>query len=227
MRAVQRHFQDLAESRPDPFIRYTYKTLLASSRTAISTFANIPEDELLLVSNATTAVNTVLRGLTFSAGDHILYFDFIYGACGNTVLYVCETTPAEPVRVEVELPIDDEGLLAKFRDAVEGVKRVGGRVKVAVFDTVASQPGLRLPFEKLVKAARKLGVLSLVDGAHGVGNVELDVGGLDADFLTSNCHKYVPFPFPSSLFYCFPTTSQPHASYTSRRTSTDTTGVSL
>jgi selenocysteine lyase/cysteine desulfurase len=31
-----------------------------------------------------------------------------------------------------------------------------------------------------------------VDGAHGVGHLEMDLGKLDPDFIVSNCHKYVP-----------------------------------
>lgn len=60
---------------------------------------------------------------------------------------------------------------------------------MAVFDTVVSAPGVRLPFERLVGVCRERGVLSLVDGAHGAGCVGMDLGGLDADFWVSNCHK--------------------------------------
>jgi selenocysteine lyase/cysteine desulfurase len=69
------------------------------------------------------------------------------------------------------------------------VDAAGGKVKVAVFDTVVSMPGVRMPFERLVKACKKKGVLSLVDGAHGIGHVELNLKELDADFFVSNCHK--------------------------------------
>ena len=106
-----------------------------------------------------------------------------------TVQYITETTPAESARVEYTYPVEDDWLVEAFKQKVRDVQRAGGRVKVAIFDTVVSMPGVRVPFEQLTAACKELGVLSLVDAAHGVGHVELDVGKFDPDFLTSNCHK--------------------------------------
>ena len=89
--------------------------------------------------------------------------------------------------------MEDDWLVSEFKKKVAEVKKAGKRVKVAVFDTVVSMPGLRMPFERLVEECREEGVLSLVDGAHGIGHVELDLGRLDADFFVSNCHKCVVF----------------------------------
>ena len=150
---------------------------------------NAPTAEVVFVPNATTGINTVLRNIPFQAGDHILYFATIYGACEKTVNYVTETTPASTVKIPYTYPVEDDWLVSEFQRKVKEVEDAGGKVKVAVFDTVVSMPGVRVPFERLVKACRELGVLSCVDGAHGVGHVELDLGALDADFFVSNCHK--------------------------------------
>lgn len=139
--------------------------------------------------NATTGVNTVLRNLVYAPGDVIVYFATIYGACENTVKYLCETTEARAARVEYTYPIEDDELVRRFRDVVRREQEAGRRVKVAIFDTVVSMPGLRVPFEALVEACRELGVLSLIDGAHGVGQLDLNLSELDADFFVSNCHK--------------------------------------
>ncbi|KAL1648953.1 hypothetical protein SLS61_006685 [Didymella pomorum] len=201
IRTVLRSFQDLAEARPDTFIRYQYPTHLNASRSAIASLINAPPKTVVFVPNATTGVNTVLRNLPFEEGDHIVYFATIYKGCNLTVEYITETTPAKSVKVEYTYPVEDEWLVDAFKAKVREVQSAGGKVKVAIFDTVVSMPGVRVPFERLTEACRELGVLSLVDAAHGVGHLGLDVTKLDPDFLTSNCHKWLHVPRGCAILY--------------------------
>lgn len=190
VRDALRHYQDIMEVNPDAFLRYELPRLLDISRRAIASFVHVPLNELVLIPNATTGVNTVLRNLKYQQGDRILYFSTLYGACEKTVEHLVETCPGiDSVRVELRYPASDDALIEQFRTAVEGEKE--GRVKIAIFDTVTSLPGVRMPFERLVEECRNYGVLSLVDGAHGIGHLPLNLGSLDADFFVSNCHKYV------------------------------------
>jgi selenocysteine lyase/cysteine desulfurase len=145
---------------------------------------------VVFVGNATTGVNTVLRNLDFDEGDVIVYFGTIYGACENTVLHICETTKAECLRIEVVLPTEDEDVISLLRANVLQLQASGRRARVAIFDTVVSFPGIRLPWEGLVRVCKDLGVLSLIDGAHGVGHIDLThLSQVAPDFFTSNCHK--------------------------------------
>ncbi|OJD32002.1 aminotransferase family protein [Diplodia corticola] len=203
-----RRWQSLAEARPDQFIRYDYPVELRKSRALMADYLHAPVETLVFVPNATTGVNTVLRNLVFADGDVIVYFATIYGACENTVKYVCETTPARAAKVEYTFPVEDDDLVQRFRDVVDAETKAGRRVKVAIFDTVVSMPGVRMPFERLTEACRELGVLSLVDGAHGVGQVDLNLTELNPDFFVSNCHKWLLTPRACAIFHV-PLRNQP------------------
>jgi selenocysteine lyase/cysteine desulfurase len=154
-------------------------------------YLNVPTPELVFVQNATTGVNTVLRSLIFAPDEYILYAAPIYGACEKTVAYITETTPAQAAKIEFTFPVEDDWLVSAFAARIADIERAGGKVKVALFDTVVSMPGVRLPFERITEVCRAKGVLSLIDGAHGIGHVALDLKALDADFFVTNCHKYV------------------------------------
>ncbi|KAK6002236.1 hypothetical protein QM012_001874 [Aureobasidium pullulans] len=202
VRDALRQSQDDCEARPDSWIRYTYPKALDVSREAVAKLVNAPVDTCVFVPNATTGVNTVLRSLVYAEGDVILYFATIYGACEKTVTYITETTPAESVKIDDHVyPVSDDALCDAFEKAVARVKASGKQPKVAIFDSIVSLPGVRVPFERLVSACRSHGILSLVDGAHGVGQIPLDLEQLDPDFFVSNCHKWLFTPRGCALLY--------------------------
>ncbi|KAL8665730.1 MAG: hypothetical protein Q9202_002040 [Teloschistes flavicans] len=201
VRDTLRSYQDLAESRPDDFFRYNLGGYVDSARSAVAQLLDVDAGECVFMSNATTGVNTVLRSLVFEKGDIIVYFSTIYGACEKTVQYMRETTPVEGSKVEVTYPIDDQDLVAKFEKTIGQLKKDGKRPRVAIFDTVSSLPGVRVPWEKLVEVCKLEGTLSLVDGAHGIGHLDLKLGKVQPDFFVSNCHKWLYVPRGCALFY--------------------------
>ncbi|KAL5391552.1 hypothetical protein PMIN02_006557 [Paraphaeosphaeria minitans] len=208
IRDVFRTFQDAHEARPDDFIRYQYPKHNDEARQALSKYLDVPTRELVFVPNATTGINTVLRSLIFAPNEYILYGASIYDACEKAVAYVTETTPARAARIEYAFPVEDEWLVSAFAAKMDEIERGGGKVRVAVFDTVVSIPGVRLPFERIVQVCRDRGVLSLVDGAHGIGHVPLNLRALDADFFVSNCHKWLHVPRGCAIFHV-PLRNQP------------------
>jgi hypothetical protein len=186
VRTAMRSFQDQAEAEPDKFIRYTFPPALLASRAAIAQILHCPVDSIVLLPNVTTATNTVLRNLRYEKGDKVVYFSGVYGALEKTIEYVVESTAAEAVKIDFTFPKSDKEIIRMFKETLE---RHRGSVKVAVFDTIVSMPGMRMPFERLVEICREERVLSMIDGAHGIGHIPLDLGKLDPDFFVSNCHK--------------------------------------
>ena len=190
VRDKQRRIQDQTEGRSDPFIRFTIPKLLRESRVAIAPLLGASVEEVVFMPNATTGINTVLRNLKYEDGDIILYLSTAYGACEKTIMHVCETTAAYAVKVDVNFPIEDDALISMVRETVKRLTAQGRRVRIAMFDTVATFPGVTLPWEGLTVMCRELEVLSLIDGAHGIGHIDLTkLGEVGPDFFTSNCYK--------------------------------------
>ena len=86
----QRRWQQLLEKDPVKFYEDIAPNALIQSRKAISKLVNCQYDDLALIENATTGVNTVLRSLKFNEGDEIIVPNHAYQACRNTFDYVEE-----------------------------------------------------------------------------------------------------------------------------------------
>lgn len=193
-------WQALSEARPDPWVRYDYPRHLDSSIDTIASFMGVPAADVVLVKNASTGVNTVFRSLRFVEGDVILHLSTVYGANAKTFEYLRETTPVDSVSLDMQYPVSDDETVQMFCESVEDIKLHGRTPRVAIFDTITSMPGVRVPWERLVERCSAMGVLSFVDAAHGVGHLELDLQKYQPDFLVSNLHKYVDQFLGSSGF---------------------------
>ena len=196
IREEQRKWQDLMENEPVRFFEDLMPGILQTTREKLASFLSCDADDLALVENATSGVNTVLRSLQFAPGDEILVPDHAYQACRNTIDFVAQRWRAKVVTVNIPFPINDP------QQAVAAI--MGGvtdQTRLAMIDTVTSPTGLLMPFEQLVSMLEGRGVEVMLDAAHGIGMVPLNLNELGASYTTSNCHKWLCAPKGSAFLH--------------------------
>jgi len=196
IREEQRKWQDLLEDEPVRFYENLAMGFMENTRMSLAKMLQCNAEDLALVENATTGVNTVLRSLVFNEGDEILVPDHAYQACRNAIDFVAKRWGAKVVTVNIPFPIEGPHIAL---DAV--MAGVSERTVLAMIDTVTSPTGLLMPFEQLVQQLEAKGVAVLLDAAHGIGMVPLSLDELGASYTTSNCHKWLCAPKGSAFLH--------------------------
>ena len=185
--AYQR-FQHELERQPVEFLALERRLpeALDAARHALASYLGADPANLSFATNATTAVNTVVRSLQLSAGDEVLMGDEEYGGMELMWEHVAGRSGARIVRA----PFDE---LAP-----------GPRTRVVFCSHIEWSTGRVNDLAPLCARAREAGALTIVDGAHAPGQVELDLESLGADVYAGNCHKWMMCPKGSGFLYARP-----------------------
>ena len=190
----QHELRTRMESEPVRFFVRQAPAMLDESRRALAELIGAAVEDLVFVTNATAAVNSVLRSLKFAPGDELLVTDHDYNACRNVVRHVAERDGARVVVARVPLPIESGG------QVVEAVLAgVTPKTRIAVLDHITSPTAVVFPVEELIRRLDERGVDTLVDGAHAAGMIPLRRIG--AAYYAGNCHKWLCAPKGCGFLY--------------------------
>lgn len=210
--AAQRRYQQLYLEQPDKYYFDYLKPYIQRSRSLIRDLINAEHvDEVSIVDNATTAAAIVLQQVQwaffegrFQKGDAVVMLHYAYGSVKKSIHAYVARAGAHVIEVPLPFPVTSkEEITAEFRKALELAKQGGRKVRLAVIDHITSMPSVVVPVKELTRICREEGVEQVfVDAAHAIGNVEIDVKDIGADFYTSNLHKWFFCPPSIAFLYC-------------------------
>ncbi|MBJ2121128.1 SufS family cysteine desulfurase [Arthrobacter sp. MSA 4-2] len=167
-----------------------------AARAAVAGFINARPDELVWTSNATEAINLVAYAMSNAAagrggaqaerfrvgpGDTIVVTEMEHHANLIPWQELAARTGAE-LRF---LPVDDEGALRL--EGATGV--ITPATKILAFTHASNVLGTINPVAELVRLAKEVGALTLLDACQSVPHLPVDVKALDVDFLVLSGHK--------------------------------------
>jgi isopenicillin-N epimerase len=185
-----------SEGEPVEFHARRAPELLRDARSALGELVGADADDLVYVTNATVAVNIVARSLHLGPADEVLGTDHEYGACDRIWRFLEKRGGARYRQARIPVPVTthEEMLDALFA-------QVTAATRVLFISHITSPTALTFPVAEACRRARALGLITIIDGAHAPGQIDLDLRAVDADFYTGNLHKWLCAPKGAAFLY--------------------------
>lgn len=165
-------------------------------RRPVAEFIGCELDELALVRNATEGLNYVANGLDLAPGDELLTTDEEHPSGLNPWLLKAKRYGIVVKQVSLPKPPASVGQIIDLFDQARTE-----RTRVLLASHVTTATGCVLPVRELSTWAREHSILSLIDGAHGVGMLPVNVKEIGCDFYVSSPHKWLLAPKGCGLLY--------------------------
>jgi cysteine desulfurase / selenocysteine lyase len=170
------------------------------ARATVAAFINANDDEIVFVRNATEAINVVAAGFSSASakarfgnvgelesqfvlepGDEILLTEMEHHA--NLVPW--QEVAMKTGAVLRFIPLTDDGRL----DLSDLESLVSQKTKVVSFTWVSNILGTINPVAEIIKAAKRVAAITLVDACQSIPHMPSNLKELDADFVAFSGHK--------------------------------------
>ena len=189
-------WQRKLEKQPVEFLTNDLWEALKHSRVTLSKFVGCDEDEVLFFSNPTSAIANVINSLNLNDGDEVLMTDHEYGALVRQWNLWGEKNNVRIKQQKVPVPVTSKDMF--IDNFWRGVSK---KTKVIFISQITSPTAIIFPVKEIVDLAKNKGILTIIDGAHVPGHIDLNIHSLGCDFFTGAIHKWLCGPKGSSFLF--------------------------
>jgi len=190
------NWQRKLEEQPVQFMTKIIWENLKISRDTLGKFLGCSGEDLVLFPNPTTAVNNIIENLNLSQNDEVLMTQHEYGALVRAWLRSSKKNNFLIIQQHIDLPLHSKNMFAN--QFLSGVTK---NTKVIFISQITSQTGLIFPVKEVCDYARQKGIITIIDGAHVPGHIDLNLSELSCDYYTGACHKWMCAPKGSSFLF--------------------------
>lgn len=159
----------------------------------LARFFSVKPEELALMRGVSEGYQTVLRGLSWQAGDQLMITEDEEAALLLPALHLRDRFGVEVVKLP--LVADEQGQLEAFAE------RLTERTRLVALSHVGTDFGYRIPARPICDLARKRGVFTFLDLAHSAGLYPMALPELGCDFAGLLSYKWMYAPYAAGLLY--------------------------
>ncbi len=193
---VEEDFKRFAEN-PMEMLLYDDRCCMGMGeiRAKVAEFVGADTDEILMTTNTTEGLGFVSSGLELHEGDEVLTTQHFrpYNSCWY---FIRDRKNVTLSFVELPTPAHNKDeILHAFEKAITP------QTKVISFCHINYTTGLRMPVKEICRLAREHDIITVVDGAHAIGMIDINLHDFDCDFYATSPHKWLCAPPGTGVLY--------------------------
>ncbi|WP_190809990.1 aminotransferase class V-fold PLP-dependent enzyme [Flagellimonas sp. S3867] len=165
----------------------------------LAKFVGCNPNSLAITRNTTESLDLIIGGFPWREGDEAIFANQDYGAMKDHFYMVRDRYGVVCKEVSIpNHPRSDEEIVALYES------KITQRTKLLMVCHMINITGHILPIRKICDMAHKHGVEVMVDGAHAIGHIDVNISELDCDYYGSSLHKWLNAPLGVGLLYVSP-----------------------
>ena len=169
-------------------------------RVKLAAFIGCKANEVALTNNTTEGMAFGTLGLDYRPGDEIIHTNHDHGSGVQPIRLCAARFGIKPVVVDLQ---SDSFHPPKSADAIVAAfdKAMTKRTRLISLCHINYTDGCVLPVRGICALARERGILTLVDGAHPPGMMQLNIAELGCDMYAGAGHKWLLASMLTGFFH--------------------------
>ena len=162
----------------------------------LSNLVNCDKDELAITRNTTESLDLIISGFPWKKNDEAIFAIQDYGSMQEMFKLTAKRRGIVNKIISVpNQPENDEEIVSLYE------QQITKKTKLIMVSHMINITGQILPVKKICEMAHSYNIDVLVDGAHCVGHIDVDIKGLNCDYYGSSLHKWLSAPLGTGLLF--------------------------
>ena len=162
----------------------------------LSNLVNCDKDELAITRNTTESLDLIISGFPWKKNDEAIFAMQDYGSMQEMFKLTAKRRGIVNKIISVpNHPENDEEIVSIYE------QQITKKTKLIMVSHMINITGQILPVKKICEMAHSYNIDVLVDGAHCVGHIDVDIKDLNCDYYGSSLHKWLSAPLGTGLLF--------------------------
>ena len=162
----------------------------------LSNLVNCDKDELAITRNTTESLDLIISGFPWKKNDEAIFAMQDYGSMQEMFKLTAKRRGIVNKIISVpNHPKNDEEIVSLYEN------QITKKTKLIMVSHMINITGQILPVKKICEMAHSYNIDVLVDGAHCVGHIDVDIKDLNCDYYGSSLHKWLSAPLGTGLLF--------------------------